>query len=528
MSIELAAISGLKKELGEKVGLVREFDLVAGEDITKGQKVTVGEDGKAYTKLSLAGFNTLEEVLGSFNDNESHPTLYTAGYSQIDDTRALFLFNRYSTNANVSNEWQLALTLAYQDANGALQTTRSFVIQVDGYTGGSTWTYNTIQSPILHKIDDTHYLISWARTYYHYDGSAYIIASYLESCIATLDLTNNTFSIGTVTSSATNSTSGGYTGYVSYAFKFLPVDAGNVFYLEAITQDIWKISVNTTDYSITHSSVNTASAFSDLYGSVIPISTGGSFVVEYANNTSYYKNVITSNTATDVTRVQITSGEVASNVDYIWTLDVQKAIVKNNDGLYINEYNSDATIASQSKLECDFDDDVVYIASFSQDILSYKDADGNYLVAFPTYEVGKAYADPLSNNVHTAYNVIVARVYYDSTTSKWYAEKIGEIEGFVANIGVRPIVAKLGDYFVIASGTWKAYDSFNEVEQRFTYSTDPIQKHPAKLYARADALAGDTVSCFTPEVPISLGLNVGEKLGQFIGVGNGYAIKEDR
>jgi hypothetical protein len=526
MSVVLAGISALRKTLNEKLALTRDFSFTAGEDLSTGQMVAIGSDGKAYKNSASATTEVLEEVVFSTNKNIGGTT-YTAGQYSFGE-KALILLHNYSTDNNTSNEDQLSLYLTYADNNDQLQAVKTDIHAIDGYSNsGSNWTYNTIQVPYMQKIDDTHFLITWLQIYHHYDGSSHSYNNYMYGVIATIDIDSNTINLSSKKSTS-YCTGSAVNSYVPSSFKILPINSTTVFGYACYSSGyLMKLVVDpTNNYDISIATVNTslATASCSIYNSIVDLGTGG--VMMISSNFSN-KWVIPSDSATDFTQVDVSDGESAYTYGYSFPLDIQKILVYDKGNLYVFEYNTDGSLANKKKVNLDFDSGLLSKIYFNgQYFLPYKDTNDDYYLTLSTNLTGdKVYTSTATDSVRLNHKEVIIKISID-TDGNYSATNLGIISNMGKSTSILPAFTKIGNYFVTANDGYRSYTSCYNILKKIQIKTDGIIKKKVELYAKEDATKDSNVTCFTNKTPVALSIDAGTYENGFVGIGNGYALKE--
>jgi len=525
----LAAISGLQRTIQTKLGLTRRFSFIAGEEITKGSFIAVGSDGKAYRTVRTPDYKLLTEAGYWTNNLNGGNEIYLVGAQRVSNTAALALFNNSSCDDNSSNEWSLDLILAYLDANGNLKTLKKTIKTVDGYSYSNSYnySYNSIHRAILHKIDDTHFLIAWQRSYYSRSGSSssntYNYNNWIEAVVVTVE--NNRVNVGQVKSYSYD-TGSTRTRYYPYYYCFFPITNTEVFFCDAYEDKLFKITVN-ADYTVSISQLSTSVSISYFYDAVVPLANGGIMAIEGFSNTSYYRDIITSPSATDFVRKQITSNETLYSAEKSIPLDVGKVIAYDQGNLVVLEYDGDGNFLGKKTVSCDFDTGIVDITNNGQNVMPYKDAEGNIYLALSTWVIPDViYEDTNSNNRRYNRNVIVVKISQDAD-GNYSAKKVGWFADLSWSPNLAPHVTKLGDYFLVFSGAYRDYHGTQDIAALVTLqSENSVTTTKVNMYAINSAQPGETVEAETPEIPIDLGLATGQRLGSFVGIGKGLALKE--
>ena len=525
MSALMAAFSGLRKEIAEKLGLVREFKFTAGEDINIGSKIAIGSDGKAYTKETFDEFNILEEVDFLRKDNN---TTYIAGCDSLENGNSLTLVNNYGYNNSVSNEWTLDLIYTYYE-DGDLKSKLTNVAYAEGYqySDGDNYKYQGLQSPILHKIDSTHYLVAWFYNEYKRSGGSYYYDNRVRARIITIDDTSISLSGVTELQYYTDSST---TGYAYPSYKFLPFDAKNIFAYLRIGKDLLKITI-ADDYSISIQKINDDVNYSNyIYEAVVPLTNENGdkavMAIPYFNTTNK-KLLINSADNTDFTQVDKSDDEQFSSSNRSWVIDFNKIIVYDKGNLYLLEYNIDATLKTRSTINCNFDVGLfVFIQTSSQDFFAYKQ-DNKYILAVTIPQVsGEIYEDSSSNSIRKNNDVIIITITQDG--DNYVASLIGKIPDMSYSTTIRPALTKVQDTFVVVSGGWRDYDSTYDIVKNVAIKTSDLIAKKVELYAKNSASTGEEVVCFTSDVPINLDISLGEFKNGFVGIAENKALKESK
>jgi len=384
-----------------------------------------------------------------------------------------------------------------------------------------------IHRAILHKIDDTHFLVAWQRSYYRRSGSSSSsTSSYdnrLEAVIATVE--NNQINLSQIKSYSYD-TGSIYTGYYPRYYCFFPITNTEVFFCDAYRNKLLKMTVN-ADYTVSISQLSTSVSISYFYDAVVPLANGGIMAVENFGSTSYYRDIITSPSATDFVRKQITSKETLFSANKSIPLDVGKVIAYDQGNLVVLEYDEDGNFLGKKTVSCDFDTGIVDIYNLGQNVMPYKDSEGNIYLALSTWTIPDIiYEDTKSNNRRYNRNVIVVKISQDAE-GNYSARKVGWFADLSWSPNLVPHITKLGGYFLIFAGAYRDYHGTQDIAALVTLqSKNSVTTTKVNMYAINSAQPGETVEAETPEIPIDLGLAIGQRLGSFVGIGKGLALKE--
>jgi len=527
MSVELAAISGLKKSINEKFALTRDFTFTAGMDINKGEYIAIGTDGQAYSKYIPDN----SKVLGEAGYSLSQPVTYSimCGSYTVDNTHVLTLINNVYWNANYSNEWRLHAVLSYEDADGSIKQAVAQITAIDSYTSTSSPYYYRGLYAHLHQIDATTYMAFWNVAQRYYDGSAYSYANYIYYVPITIDVANNTISVGSTTTLYSDTNNAIVGSYYPWYYTWLPFSQSQLYFHQQNTNTLHKITIDTTHISASLTS-NTAISVNDyIYNAVVPLVNGGFLAVcqYYAN---HYKFTITDATATDFTSTQIASSSaedirpgsisISFDVGKILVQDLQKT-----DKLYVMEY--DATGALSAKKDVTLNGFGVADILVSQNYyksMPYKDADGNIWISFRSSQACNEcwYQSPGGASGNYNYKSIIVK-FYQGINGAWFADKMFEIMNSTGS--AQPQMAEINGKYILISGAYRAFNNVSILTIPFIINNGAaVSTYPTSLVAKDNVLSGTQVLATTPDYPIAITCTAGEKVGDYVGVDTNLAL----
>jgi len=542
MSVELAAISSLRKTLNDKLGFVKEFTLTAGENLTKGALLNIGTDGKAYLQYRPDKNKVLDEIALPLNEANSLTSI--DDIKQVDDTRILVLYNNADWKIDADNTWKLNTVLVYDD-NGTIKTTEVNIKSVRGYNsdGANNRYEKYFLFGNLHQVDAYNYIIFYVKIRYFYDGNNWRHDGVFYYRTLTIDTNDNSISLGDETQLDSFSNDG-RTGDWNFQYKiflwYMPYSADTCYFaLNGANKTFYRIKINTSTLDVTLDNTNTSATCDLIYNAVIPLNDGdnqGSLAISLftSGNNKY---LVTSATADDVTAVTINDGDDDdfTGDGYYASIsipfDINKVLmqdIENDDNLYILEYNTDGSVKSKSKVynvNVDLKEYIFLKAYDSPRFIPYKDNDGNIWIGFTGNSKSNImYQDPTTNNIRQNTDLFIFKFYQDSN-GDYYGELVYIIENLGRNIQSAYPIYKINDTFLIITDAYRSYDNANEIiEEVYLDIGNSIPTYPVNLYANSDVNAGDTFTAVTNEPTIPLLVRAGEKAGQFIGIKDNVAL----
>ena len=163
MSVELATLTGLKKDLRTFGSEIKEVTGLAGDALSKGDSFSIGTDGKFYKLASDA------DTKGSFSlDQETGTTLDAiAAWQQVQVTNSngwtVGLIYRASTTTTITTANQVFLVICNpNDGTVSTQQIYSSTYQV-GTTSFNPF-YRAIKDANIFFIDDDHFVLFYDET----------------------------------------------------------------------------------------------------------------------------------------------------------------------------------------------------------------------------------------------------------------------------------------------------------------------------------------------------------------------------
>ena len=525
MSVELAVITGLKRDINTKLGLTRDFNLTAGEDISEGELLTIGGDGKGYLKYRPNKSTLIDGIRSTLQ-------IPTVAINKLNYRNTLLMNSVFKTTNGyigvtsglydtVPGANDVSIFYGYLDSLNnpqiVTQNVENMAIR-DSYNNSGRWRH---YQGFLHQIDNNNYILFELFYTDYYDGSAWHYETHLYYRNITLDESTQSISVSSSTELINDDASGcsddwdfhNCTALVSY-------DASTIFFVFSAKTQVARIAIDSSN-NVSVANNNTTATAANANDGILYVDDGtNKGWLLFANFNAGHIYSILSNTATDVTDARtIATTDADYQITFIRQLDTNKILAKSGDDLYVFEYNTDATVKSNSKISCtNFAPNEVVIPYYRNmgTPNAYND-NGAYIFAVPTYN-----EMPLDNEYPNRAQYII-KLYQDSA-GNYFADKVFKIAGHT-NYPSYLTALPDGDFSAFTPVVQNASNNYEIANYKIGLDLGlDTPTFRVNLFAKTGGTAGNTLTATTTDIPIAMTINPGEQKGHFVGIASNLAL----